>query len=225
MIVGQRRLSRESVKRGKPSGWAVCRAGRHPDGYGSIEPNNWRWGRWADLEKCVVEKDNPLPVSICCGAGPGMTGDDCGLQRVVTRPAAQPLRMVKCSHASLYLDVVPPRPVLVEQQNGFSVLTLACRGPRRLQLHQRQQTVDLRFIGKKFHEDAPQPQRVITKLFPHPLIAEGGRISFVEDEVDHRENGLKPAAQLVRTRDLECNMCYGESPFSPKDSLAKGLLR
>jgi hypothetical protein len=54
-----------------------------------------------------------------------------------------------------------------------------------LELHQRQQTVDLGFTGKKFREDAPQSQRVITKLFPHPLFSKRRRITFVEDQVDH----------------------------------------
>ena len=85
--------------------------------------------------------------------------------------------------------------------------------------------MDLRFTGKKFGEDAREPQRFVAEFFPHPLIAGGRCISFVEDQVDHREYGLKPAAQLVSARDFEGNMGFGESSLGAKDSLAHGLLR
>ena len=53
--------------------------------------------------------------------------------------------------------------------------------------------MDFGFTGKKFHEDASEPQRVVTEFFPHPLLSGRRRISLVEDQVDHREYGLKPA--------------------------------
>jgi hypothetical protein len=77
----------------------------------------------------------------------------------------------------------------------------------------------------QFHEDAPGLLRVTTKFFPHPGVSRRRRISFVEDQVDHRECGLKPAAQLVSMEDLEWNIGFGESSLGAKDSLAKGFLR
>lgn len=75
--------------------------------------------------------------------------------------------------------------------------------------------MDLRFTGKKRREDAPEAQRVIAEFFPHPRVSGRRRIAFVEDQVDHRECGLKSATQLVSTRDLEGNMGFSESLFSP----------
>jgi len=176
------------------------------------------------VEESVVEKDDSVPVSIRSVARTGMTGDDCGLQRVVSCSATELLCAMKRGHSSLDLNVVPQRPVLLKQEDGFAIFPFAGRGARRLQFHQREETVYLRFTGEKLHEDSPEPQRVVAKFFPHPLVSRGCGVAFVEDEVDDGENGLKAAAQILCPREFEGNMGFREGLFGAKDSLAEGLL-
>jgi len=52
-------------------------------------------------------------------------------------------------------------------------------------------------------ENAPQPQRIFAKLGPHPVVARGGGIAFVEDEVDDLEHRREPLGQRHPTRHLE----------------------
>ena len=103
------------------------------------------------------------------------------------------LRAIERSHASLDLSVVPQRTVLFRQENGFSVWSATRRGTRRLQLHQRQQTINLSLLRKKLCQPAAKADCFHAQCCPHPLLPRGCGVSFVEDQVDDREYRLKPA--------------------------------
>ena len=82
----------ESVKRGKPSGWAVWRAWRHADCDSAVEADD---GRWADLKQGVIEKNDSVPVGLGRGAGSRVTSGDRGLQSVTVGATTQLLRAME----------------------------------------------------------------------------------------------------------------------------------
>src|SRR6266851_2885140 len=213
MIVGQRLLSRESIERVESSGRSVG----HSDGYRAVQRDD---GRWADLKQGVIEKHDPLPVGLCYGVGSRMTRSDRRLQGVTMGAAIQILRAMERGHSSLDLCVVPQRTVLFRQENGFSGWSATRCGTRRLQLHQRQESVDLRLLGKELREHASQAECIVAECCPHPLVPGGCGVSLVEDQIDDGQHRLKPLSQLVTTRSLKGNMSLGQCLLGSKDALA-----
>ena len=54
-------------------------------------------------------------------------------------------------------------------------------------------------LGRELGQDAAEPQRVLAERRPHPVVAGGGRVALVEDEVDDLEHGRR-AARRARLR-------------------------
>ena len=100
-----------------------------------------------------------------------MTRSDRRLQGVTVGAATQLLRTLERSHSPLNLRMVPQRAVLLRQENGFSGWSATRCGTRRLQLHQRQETVDLRLLGKHLRQHASKAECILTERCPHPLVA------------------------------------------------------
>ena len=97
--------------------------------------------------------------------------------------------------------------------------------PGGLQLHQRHQPVDLRLPGLELGQDAPQPQRILAELRPHPVVAGGGRVALVEDEVDDLEDGGEAVRQVGAAGQLEGHPRLRQGPLGPDDALGDGGLR
>ena len=96
---------------------------------------------------------------------------------------------------------------------------------RRLDLHQRDEAVDLRLLRSELGQDAPEPQRVLAERGPHPVVAGGRRVALVEDEVDDLEHRRQAGGELGSARDLEGDALLGEGPLGPDDALGDGRLR
>ena len=64
----------------------------------------------------------------------------------------------------------------------------ACPQPGSLKLHQRDETMNLRFLRREFGQHPSEPLRLVAEARPHPGVAGGRRVAFVEDEIDDFEH-------------------------------------
>ncbi len=96
--------------------------------------------------------------------------------------------------------------------------------PGGLELHQGQQAVDFAVAGHQRGEDSPEAQRVLAERRAHPVLAGGGRVALVEDEVDHLEHRGQAVDELVAARDLERHARHGQGALGPHDALRDGPL-
>ena len=105
-------------------------------------------------------------------------------------PCAEPSFAACASAAETTTDekLVPVCAVLIEEQDGVSRRAHTCAGTRRLDLHERNQSVGLRLLQRQGArlQNAPQPQRIFAERRPHPILTDGRRVAtFVEDEIDY----------------------------------------
>ncbi len=87
------------------------------------------------------------------------------------------------------------------------------RGPRArgLDLHEGYEAVDFRFVGGKFGEDAAEAEGVFAETGTDEVVAGGGGVALVEDEVDDFEDrGEGPGSQLGASGDFEGDVFFGE---------------
>ena len=101
----------------------------------------------------------------------------------------------------------------------------ARRSTRRLDLHQRDEPVDLGLLRDELGEDAAEAERVLAEGGPHPVVAGGRRVALVEDQVDDLEHRREPRGERVAARDLEGHARLGERPLGPHDALRDRRLR
>jgi len=120
--------------------------------------------------------------------------------------------------------VVPARAVLVEQQHGLAPGAGPGAQPRRLDLHQRDQAVDLGLVRHELGEDPAEPERVLAQRRPHPVIARARGVALVEHEVEHLEHRGQPLGEIGAARDLVRDAGLGERPLGPDDPLRHGRL-
>src|SRR5262245_43814445 len=118
-----------------------------------------------------------------------MTGGDRGLQRIRPKRASERFSALQRRKAATDEELIPPRAVLLEKRDDLSRRTDTRPRPRRLNLHQRDEAMNLRLLRNKSGQDAPETQRLIAQLKPHPALACGRRVTFVKDEIDDFENG------------------------------------
>src|SRR6266508_5850022 len=117
---------------------------------------------------------------------------------------------VESGKTSCHEDVVPPRAVLVVQQYRLTPRPDARPRSRRLELHERDEAVNLRFLRHQSGQDAAKAKRLLQELGPHPRVARRRRIALVEDEVDRLENRSESLRQLVAGRHLEWHVRRGK---------------
>ena len=122
-------------------------------------------------------------------------------------------------------QLVPASPVLIEQQHRLAVG--AGPGPQAggLDLHQRHQAVHLRLGGDQFRQDAAEAERVFAQCRTHPVVAGGGGVALVEDEIDHLEHRGQPWGEVAAPGNLEGNVRFGEGALGPHDALGDGRHR
>ena len=147
-----------------------------------------------------------------------------GLQQVRTVRPPAPFGGIDRGEAAPNENLIPQRAVLIEQQDRRAVRPHACIRPRRLNLHQRHETVHFRFVGHQAGKDAPQPQRVLTECRPHPVVARCRRVALVEDEINHFEHRRQPHGELVPARHLERDAFLRECLLCSDDALRDGRL-
>ena len=95
-------------------------------------------------------------------------------------------------------QLIPARAVLIEQQDRLARRADPRARARRLDLHQRDEAVDLRLLRGELGQDAAEAQRVLAERGPHPVVAGGRRVALVEDEVDDLEHRRQARARAPR---------------------------
>ena len=154
-----------------------------------------------------------------------MAGGDRGLQRVRAVLAAELFRARQRGQAPADQQLVPPRAVLIQQQHRLAGRPGTGRDPGGLDFHQGHQPVHLGLGRGELSQQAAQPQCFGAEVRPHPVIAGGGRVALVEDEVHDLQHGCQPGGPLLAVRRLERHAGLAEGPLGPDDALRDRRLR
>ena len=117
-----------------------------------------------------------------------MTRRDRRLQRVRTKRAAEFFRAIECGQSAVNQQLIPARSILIEQQDRLAVRADSRVRSRRMQLHQREQSVHFRLVRRESRENAPESHRFVAERGTHPVIAGRRRVTFVENEIDDFEH-------------------------------------
>src|SRR5277367_5418926 len=219
MIILQRSFRRQRVHHLQPR---RCTE-RHRNRDRAIQVNH---RRRRNLTKLFVKRDDPRPIRF--------------LRRPCSRVAGRNLRLqhVRPSHFSTQLrsrrqrrkptpnqEPVPLRAVLLQQQNRRARPVHTRPSTRRLYFHQRDQPMHLWLQRCQPRQHTPQPQRIFAQRRPQPIVTGGRRVSFIEDQINHRQHRRKPRRQLLPPRHLERNALFSKRALSPHNALRHGRLR
>ena len=85
--------------------------------------------------------------------------------------------------------------------------------------------MDLGLLRRQLGEDAAEAQRFVAERRPHPVVAGGGGVALVEDEVDDPEHRREPRGAVGAARHLEGHALGGERALGADDALRDGRLR
>ena len=119
---------------------------------------------------------------------------------------------------------VPAAAVLVFQQHDAAVRVEARGRARVLQQQQRGEAHDLGLAREQPQQQPGEPDRLVAQRRARLLRAAVGRISLVEDEVDHRGDGGEPFGPLGRARRLERDVGAADAALRSRDALLHGGL-
>ncbi len=117
-----------------------------------------------------------------------MTCGNRRLQRIPAVRAAERFRSGECGETATDEEVIPSPTILIEKKNRLSGRTRARGSTRGLNLHQRYQSMHLRFIGHELRQDAAEAKRILAELRAHPVVTGGRRVTLVENQVDDFEH-------------------------------------
>ena len=83
----------------------------------------------------------------------------------------------------------------------------------------------LRLARHQLGQHAAQAQRVVAQRRPHPILAGGGGVALVEDQVDDLQHRGQAFAQLRTGRHLEGHPRFCQRAFGTHDALGHGRHR
>jgi hypothetical protein len=81
------------------------------------------------------------------------------------------------------------------------------------------------FLGHQLGQHTRESEGVLAERGAQQVVARGGRVPLVEDQVDDFEYGSEPGLALGPVRHLEGDLLRGECPFGAHDALGDGRLR
>src|SRR5262249_1476879 len=165
---------------------ARSRTEGHRDRHGAIQLHD---RRAHELGEGIVARGDAPPVGFGGGTRASVTRGNGGLEGIRTEGASQLFRALEGGETAADEEVIPTRTILIEEQDRLAGRTDARTSARRLDLHEGNQTVDLRLVRNELGENPPPTQRVFGERRAHPVLTGGGRVAFVEDQVDHLDNG------------------------------------
>ena len=84
--------------------------------------------------------------------------------------------------------------------------------------------MDFRFFRHKPDQNSPQPQSFFAQRRPHPVIARGRRVAFVEDEVDNLQYGRQACVEIGASWNFKRNLRLSQRTFRADNSLRNGWL-
>jgi hypothetical protein len=93
-----------------------------------------------------------------------------------------------------------------------------------VQQHQREKTHRLRFVGHQLRQHPGQPDRLGTQVVPHQVGAGRGRVTLVEQQIQHRQYGRRTFRQQVRRRHPVRNTGVPDLLLGPDQTLRHRLL-
>src|SRR5262249_5183076 len=153
------------------------------------------------------------------GGGAGVAGGDGCLEDVGAGLGGELLGVCEGGEAAADEEAVPARAVLVEEEDGFTGGGDAggeAGGPGS---PEGDEAVDFGLGGGEFGEDAAEAEGVLAEGGSGPVVACGGGVALVEDEVDDLEDGGEAGVELVAVGELEGDFCFGEGSFGSNDTL------
>src|SRR5213082_2856515 len=121
-------------------------------------------------------------------------------------------------------QLVPARAVLIRQQDGLTAGPDARAQARRLDLEQRHEAVNLGLVRHQLGEDPGQPEGVVAQRRPHPLVAGGRRVAFVEHEIEDFEHRREARRELSPAGDLERDARLAQGSLGADNALGDGRL-
>src|ERR1700722_20525697 len=107
--------------------------------------------------------------------------------------------------------------VLIEEEDWFAGRADAGTGAGGLDLHEGDEAVDFWFGGCEFGQDAAEAEGVFAEGGAHEVVAGGGGVALVEDEVDDFEDGGEAGGELGAARDFEGDVGFGEGALGAHD--------
>jgi hypothetical protein len=122
-------------------------------------------------------------------------------------------------------DVVPTRAILIEQQDRLSRGTDSSASSRSLNLHERDEAMNFRLVRHKARENSAETERVFAERRPHPVFTGRGGVAFVENEVDHFENGRQTRCKIRPPGDLKGNVRLSQRSLGADNALGDSWLR
>ena len=183
--------------------------------------------RRRELGERVVERGDARPVGLLGGARARVAGGDRGLQRVRARARRR-----------------APRRARARRGRGGSAAGPSARGPGRAAAPARPSGRRARATRdawisisatrpctsgssrRQLGEDAAEAQRVLAQRRPHPVVAGGGRVALVEDQVDDLEHrGQARARARRRAGTSNGTSRLGERALGAHDALRDRRLR
>ena len=120
--------------------------------------------------------------------------------------------------------MIPEGSVLVEEEDWFSGRGGAGSGAGRLDLHEGYEAVNFGFGWGELREDAAEAKGVFAEGGADEVVAGGGGVTLVEDEVDDFEDGVEAGGEVGASGDFEGDVFLGESAFGANDALGDGGL-
>jgi hypothetical protein len=149
------------------------------DGDGAVDGDD---GRRVDLLESPVERRDLGPICLRDRRCLRVDGGDRGLQ-LVRAGAAQPHGPVEDGDALAEQGGVPTGAVLRVEADGLAG-AVGAGPPARVGEHQqRQQAERLGVVGHQLGQQPGQSQRIVAELVAHQVVAGGGGVALVVDEV------------------------------------------
>ncbi len=170
-------------------------------------------------------RDDGIPVGGVGRARTGMAGGDGGLQFIGTRLAGQLLRAAPAR----------PAPRLISSQSqrarswsssrmGWPWASVRARSREACSSSSATRPCASRCAGASAVSMRARRMRLLAQRGPHPVIAGGGRIALVEDQVDHLQHGREAFLQLLAARHFEGHLRVGQRALGAHDALGDGGL-
>src|SRR5437667_12519887 len=121
--------------------------------------------------------------------------------------------------------MIPSSPVLIEQEYRLSGQSDTRAQTRRLNLHQRHQTMHFRLFRIELGQNTTKAKRILAERWPHNIVTCSGRITLVEDQINDFEYRRQSRAKLGAAGHLERYVRVSERPLGADDSLFDRRLR
>ena len=142
-----------------------------------------------------VQRRDLRPVGLVGRRSAGVQRGDRPLE-LVAADAASAERSVDQGRSLGDLCGVPPRPVLIGQQDQVAGGRGAGRAPAVVQQHQTDCGQHIRLVRHQVQQAASQTDRLGGQLATHQLVTVGCRVSLVEDEVDDAQHDVETVVEV-----------------------------